>query len=1562
MKKEAGLFGMQKIGKTCGIVTAFLCAFMMSLFLHPVEARAEVNYTKNATPYGEWAGVYTAVAEPREVNGTIGISSIAKQNLTAEPTTQKPAIIMGAASPFEKKIGPVEFQTIREGATTTAPYKYFRYTITEERNPNGAGGSHKKMSGFDGTYYIIRVDISRFFEGDTTGKYLHVKQKGNKALMVVPFEPQAFKGGTTFASSGTQVGSFSLADKNAFLDDGTDTPYLDVIVYSSGTLVSGADTGGSSASQFTADFPFTMYVDETEDYLPDVTFDAAAASPDTAKWPTYGDYFMTKYYKDDITGAENSYTSYTIKGGDIEIEVMNDARTGKEEFWSLHNAMGSALYSNGSPIKLICEVPVLEGIVVNGGKNIVLDVYSFDIQIANHQTTSAAALTVENGTLTIQDSFNTTGAELAVGNNARMEIGSGGTFIIADTCQLEVEYDAASTPAGETPTTYNNGLITVHNGGRIINKGIVTIEGTEGKPIDPQAPVTRDMKAAVLRIEQGGIFTNEGALLINGALYNMGTIENSGRYTDVIKSSDPDKGSYTYHKGIQVSWKDDVTQNDVSIGHLTNGIESDDEGAAKNTGAKVVNTGDIVLTPGKLENYGIVENAAGGNIYLCPVSEAIVPVQLNYDPLTTEKRIKIGITIPGEIFNYDGATFTNAGKIASGNVELVNNGRTGTITPAILDDTLVFNKGTFNNNGSISSGKVYNYNEMTNTGTIEKNVAIRADEDGHQGRLVDSAAQKLTNVYGATKQVQGNSNVWTYAPCKSLSVVPVFQNGTGGQIVGWQVMALSDSKSSDLKYLVYVTQSTDGKTVKTFEAPANRVIEVSVDSLPKVNGNVNYQFSLEDYSATANTTVKIASDTKVVPTSIKGLVYNGKEQTLVTSGNSDIGTMEFKVGAGGAWSTSVPTAKNAGVYQVYYRFASTGEESGPIEVTIAKRPLTVSADDLSSKVGNPLRQCTYTVSGLVANDALDGVTITATTDANKDAAGAYTITINATGESTNYNLEKVNNGKYTVTTVDFEVTATDVYGVFSDDLTYKGFNIKVTAPAGSTVYYSDTTELNSSNYTTYGVTALKNNPTTAGTHDIYYYVVKNDDKNVAVSGVKRVIISKAEQNPPDKTKITTTPATYKNSWDGMIQGLTARATEYRRIDNDGTYTMVYFDVAFVTPGTYLVRFAEDENHYASPDIIVVVQDGPPINVTFVSGVGYFYEEKNLSYGDKLTKPTDPKYEGAKFLGWYYNGELFDFSQPVTQSMLLEAKWEGTVPGIAAKVEVSDLTDDKIEQGIKDAGYTTTAQIRTALEEALVLKTDEQKQNTALYDVRIKIKDETAAGGWRDATAADIEKFGPIVVVLDYPNGTNGYEYIFKIAHMIGNTTGSAIAGTIETPGYVPTEFGIRTAFKGVSPVMISWTKRSEQPSPTPTPGTNKTPTVAGESREACDHNYIWETRNEATDDSDGEMVYKCTKCGDIQYSVPVSAYFVFNKKVHDSIKNADKNATVRVDTSLWISFHRMVMEAMAERPDVSVEVHYLSEGHKGSRKTFTIPKGTDTVSLLDKNGYAGFIFLDGKFK
>lgn len=126
------------------------------------------------------------------------------------------------------------------------------------------------------------------------------------------------------------------------------------------------------------------------------------------------------------------------------------------------------------------------------------------------------------------------------------------------------------------------------------------------------------------------------------------------------------------------------------------------------------------------------------------------------------------------------------------------------------------------------------------------------------------------------------------------------------------------------------------------------------------------------------------------------------------------------------------------------------------------------------------------------------------------------------------------------------------------------------------------------------------------------------------------------------------------------------------------------------------------------------------------------------------------------------------------------------------------------------------------------------------------------------------------------------------------------------------------------------------------------------------HSYAWEDVKEATEDDNGEIIYKCS-CGEVLYRVPTSAYNVFNRNTTEKIKNAKQGATVKIETSRWISFHKMVMQALADRPDVSLEVSFLDGEYKGNRVSFTIPAGTDTLSLLDENGFSGFLYLAGKF-
>ena len=1344
---------MRRVKQALSAVLSMI--LVVGLYPGVIAAHAEgVSYTRGATAVGssggyDYPGVYTITANTADKVGsdkkpvaTLGIPSVAKQNLENGPTKESPAIIMGGAVPYEIKTGPTEFTQI-PGGRLYAPYSSFRYKIIEEADQGGTGGTHRKMSGFDGTYYIVRVDVSDIIAGAPEGSYLHVKQEGNKVLMVqMGYEESENKDQTkavTFATGGNKSACYSLANNAEALKDTagglTDKPYVDVIIFSSGTGVAGADTGSTDPTVANADFTIKFYVDQVADYNPDLVYDPA--STDT-NHPTN---VMAKYYDESKLSSDTDIYGYTVMGSDLEIEIMHDddhqAIKESTEFWSLRKAMNYVPF-DGTPIKMICEVPVLEGLSVDGtaqgGRNIIFDVNSFDIQIANHQSTGVAGLSVKNATLTLMDGFNTTGAELAVGNNATMRILEGGKLIIADTCQLEVEYDAASTAPPEgggevQPTTYDCGIIAIENGGEIENNGVITIEGTEGKPLDPANPSVRDIKNAVLNIQEGGTLTNNGCLLSYGALFNMGTIVNNGRYNDLIQSNDPDKGTFTYHKGIQISWKDDVTQDSVVTGSLMNGCNSADESASFNTNATIANSGDIVLVPGILNNYGVVENKVGGNIYLCAVEEAIIPVLPTADqPTIVEKRIRFGNPMQSFILNEIGGNFANRGTVSASDVEIVSNGRTGTLTPATpdnVDDCLYFdNFGTMVNSGSMMLDRVVTYSDFTNTGngTIEKCAIVTANGNS-TGRLVDKT-KKLTEVYGATKTETSTANVWKYGITPKLSVTPTSQSYKGGEKASWTALVTIDDPSVDESYLLDIVQlnpAGGAKDVKV-SVKANEETVITGPVLPEMNGNVLYGIYVEGYTdVQVFVSVSVTSESVTPPAAKEDLVYDGKDQELITAGYSYSGTkLQYKVGADGEWSTKVPKAKDAGDYEVFYKLKGSDTELGSLSVSIAKRAATISADNLTGLVNTDLKELTYTVNGVVDGDTL--ATVVINTDADKTTVGTYDITITLSDENPNYDIT-VKNGTYSITDKDFVVTAKDKHGVYSDDVSYKGFNIELTAPKNATVYYSTKEELTSANYKTAGQTAeLFAIPAAAGTHTVYYYVTDETEttpETVHVSGSKQVIIDKASQKAPEN--LTTGAESFKNAGDGFISGTEARTMEYRG-SGSTTYKTIYYTYFSAESGDYYVRRIGDSNHYPSPDTKVTVAEGPAIKITFDSNGGSEVAAvEGLAYGDLVPPPADPEYEGYDFKGWYLEDELYDFSAPVTMEFTLKAKWEEKIPADITSLKEIIAEAEEFNNSIKDD------ESYAAISETLQSAIDSAKETAALdYPTEEEIADAVSA--------------------------------------------------------------------------------------------------------------------------------------------------------------------------------------------------------------------------------------------
>lgn len=143
--------------------------------------------------------------------------------------------------------------------------------------------------------------------------------------------------------------------------------------------------------------------------------------------------------------------------------------------------------------------------------------------------------------------------------------------------------------------------------------------------------------------------------------------------------------------------------------------------------------------------------------------------------------------------------------------------------------------------------------------------------------------------------------------------------------------------------------SLDGTTYSMMIPSATNVGTYTV--YYRVVGNANY-----NDVAPQTVTATIASSQSAIstyPTVNTGLVYNGTAQALITAGSATNGTMQYSLD-GNTYSTTIPTATDAGSYDVWYMVkGNTGyNDVAPqkLTVTIAKANVTVVYETYMFKV------------------------------------------------------------------------------------------------------------------------------------------------------------------------------------------------------------------------------------------------------------------------------------------------------------------------------------------------------------------------------------------------------------------------------------------------------------------------------------------------------------------------------------------------------------------------------------------------------------------------------------
>ena len=112
-----------------------------------------------------------------------------------------------------------------------------------------------------------------------------------------------------------------------------------------------------------------------------------------------------------------------------------------------------------------------------------------------------------------------------------------------------------------------------------------------------------------------------------------------------------------------------------------------------------------------------------------------------------------------------------------------------------------------------------------------------------------------------------------------------------------------------------VTSNTGGTNVGSYN--------VTVQGIGLYKGNASGTFTIN----------------KVTPTVVAPvpnvLTYNGTAQKLVTPGSTNFGTLKYKVGSSGSYSTNIPTRTRGGAYTVYYKVDGDSNINGVPEKSVA---------------------------------------------------------------------------------------------------------------------------------------------------------------------------------------------------------------------------------------------------------------------------------------------------------------------------------------------------------------------------------------------------------------------------------------------------------------------------------------------------------------------------------------------------------------------------------------------------------------------------------------------------
>ena len=469
-----------------------------------------------------------------------------------------------------------------------------------------------------------------------------------------------------------------------------------------------------------------------------------------------------------------------------------------------------------------------------------------------------------------------------------------------------------------------------------------------------------------------------------------------------------------------------------------------------------------------------------------------------------------------------------------------------------------------------------------------------------------------------------------------------------------------------------------------FSYSSNTNVPVTANDVPTVTitGKGNF-------TGTASTTFKIvkATPTVTAPTAKTGLAYTGSAQALVNAGSVTAGTLQYKLGAGGTYGTTIPSATEVGSYAVYYKVVGDANyndvaEAGPINVTIGKAAGSISyaTSSISKTFGDAAFTNALTKTGDGAVTYSSSNTNVATVNATSGEVtivgnGSTTITATVT-DGTNYTYAaKTATYTLSVGTAAMTVSATGYTGAYDG----QAHGITVTAPAGATVKYG----------TSAGTYNLNASPTytNAGSYTVYYEVTKANYTTVTGSAV--VNISKASASisyatasvgktfgdAPFTNSLTNTgdgAVTYSSS-NTNVATVNATSGEVTIVGNGSTTI-----TATVTDGTNYTYAAKTATYTLSVGTAAMT----------VSATGYTGAYDGQAHGITVTAPAGATVKYGTSAGTYN----LNASPTYTNAGTYTVYYQVTKTGFDTVTGSATVTITKVDARVVYVNYEFTAKI------------------------------------------------------------------------------------------------------------------------------------------------------------------------------------------------------------------------------------------------------------------------------